>query len=214
MTPKLLSMVEAIACTAPEVNVVFTGDERNAEGQFAVFQRMRKALREMAERAQIPYQEHGIPEKYRRDVSPPRVNLTVCSDFYAEAETAAVRITELVREKGLRYRDIVIICNDAEVRGSIFRRVFDRYEIPLFIDRKRGILQDPAVEFIFAMMDTVRDGRRFYDVFRMMKIIKTFNLGDISFKRKLPSDRCGISFVPRHVKRVRPFLTVCFQLFI
>ena len=130
---------------------------------------MRKALREMAERAQIPYQEHGIPEKYRRDVSPPRVNLTVCSDFYAEAETAAVRITELVREKGLRYRDIVIICNDAEVRGSIFRRVFDRYEIPLFIDRKRGILQDPAVEFIFAMMDTVRDGRRFYDVFRMMK---------------------------------------------
>ncbi|MEI3501750.1 MAG: PD-(D/E)XK nuclease family protein [Anaerovoracaceae bacterium] len=169
MTPKLLSMVEAIACTAPEVNVVFTGDDRNAEGQFAVFQRMRKALREMAERAQIPYQEHGIPEKYRRDVSPPRVNLTVCSDFYAEAETAAVRITELVREKGLRYRDIVIICNDAEVRGSIFRRVFDRYEIPLFIDRKRGILQDPAVEFIFAMMDTVRDGRRFYDVFRMMK---------------------------------------------
>lgn len=25
------------------------------------------------------------------------------------------------------------------------------------------------MEFIFAMMDTVRDGRRFYDVFRMMK---------------------------------------------
>ena len=119
MTPKLLSMVEAIACTAPEVNVVFTGDDRNAEGQFAVFQRMRKALREMAERAQIPYQEHGIPEKYRRDVSLPGESNGL-QRFYAEAETVAVRITELVREKGLRYRDIVIICNDAEVRGSIF----------------------------------------------------------------------------------------------
>ena len=80
-----------------------------------------------------------------------------------------MRIAELVREKGMRYRDIVIICNDAEVRGSVFRRVFDRYGIPLFIDRKTGILQNPAVEFIFSMMDTVRNGRKFNDVFRMIK---------------------------------------------
>ena len=39
-------------------------------------------------------------------------------------------------------------------------------------------------------------------VFRMMEIIKAFYLSDISFKRELPSDRCGISFVPRHVKRI------------
>lgn len=169
MTPKLLSMVEAIACTAPEVNIVFTGDDRDGEEQFAVFQKMRRSLKEMAERGGIPYREHAIPEKYRKNAAPPQVNLTVCSDFYAEAETAAVRIMELVREKGMRYRDIVVICNDAEVRGSVFRRVFDRYGIPLFIDRKTGILQNPAVEFIFAMMDIVRGGRQFHDVFRMIK---------------------------------------------
>lgn len=169
MTPKLLSMVEAIACTAPEVNIVFTGDDKPEDDTFAIFRRMQKSLREMADRNGIVYREYAIPEKYRKAEKPPRVVLTACGDFYAEAETAAVRIMELVRERGMRYRDIVIICNDAQVRGSVFRRVFDRYGIPLFIDRKRSILQEPAVEFIFAMMDTVRNGRRFHDVFRMLK---------------------------------------------
>lgn len=169
MTPKLLSMVEAIACTAPEVNIVFTGDDKPEDDTFAIFRRMQKSLREMAERNGIVYREYEIPEKYRKAEKPPKVVLTACGDFYAEAETAAVRIMELVRERGMRYRDIVIICNDAQVRGSVFRRVFDRYGIPLFIDRKRSILQEPAVEFIFAMMDTVRNGRRFHDVFRMLK---------------------------------------------
>ncbi len=169
MTPKLLSMVEAVACTAPEVNIVFTGDDLSQDERFAIFHRMRKSLREIAEKNGIAYRECAIPEKYTKSGEPPKIALTACGDFYAEAETAAVRIMELVREQGMRYRDIVIICNDAQVRGSVFRRVFDRYGIPLFIDRKRGILQEPAVEFIFSMMDTVRNGRKFHDVFRMMK---------------------------------------------
>ena len=169
MTPKLLSMVEAIACTAPEVNIVFTGDDKSEDDTFAIFRRMQRALREMAEKNGIVYRECAIPQKYRKENKLSEVVLTACGDFYAEAETAAVRIMELVREQKMRYRDIVIICNDAQVRGSVFRRVFDRYGIPLFIDRKRSILQEPAVEFIFAMMDTVRNGRRFHDVFRMLK---------------------------------------------
>lgn len=169
MTPKLLSMVEAIVCTAPKVSIVFTGDDRSEEERFAIFRRMRGALREMAERNNIAYREFAIPEKYKRVSASPEICLTACGDFYSEAETAAIRIMELVRDRGFRYRDVVIICNDAEVRGSVFRRVFDRYGIPLFLDRKRGILHDPAVEFIFAMMDVIKDGRRFHDVFRMVK---------------------------------------------
>ena len=169
MAPKLLSMVEAIACTASEVNIVFTGDDKSEDDTFAIFRRMQRALREMAEKNGIVYRECAIPQKYRKENKLSEVVLTACGDFYAEAETAAVRIMELVREQKMRYRDIVIICNDAQVRGSVFRRVFDRYGIPLFIDRKRSILQEPAVEFIFAMMDTVRNGRRFHDVFRMLK---------------------------------------------
>lgn len=169
MTPRLLSMVEAIACTSPEVNIVFTGKEEDGGTRFSIFRKMRDSLREMAQRSGIEYLEREIPEKYRKTAGAPETELTVCSDFHAEAETAAVRIMELVREKNLRYRDIVIICNDAEIRGSIFRRVFGRYGIPLFIDRKRGIRHDPAVEFILSMIDTIREGRRFNDVFRMLR---------------------------------------------
>ncbi len=172
MTPKLLSMVEAIVCTAPNVSIVLTGDDTpgaEKEDRFAIFRRMRGALKEIAVRNNIVYREYTISEKYARKSGPPEICLTACSDFYAEAETAAVKITELVREKGLRYRDIAVICNDAQVRGSIFRRVFERYGIPLFLDRKRSIMHDPAVEFLFAMIDVIKDGRKFNDIFRMIK---------------------------------------------
>lgn len=169
MTPKLLSMVEAIVCTAPNVSIVFTGSDAAGDEKFAVFRRMRAALKEMAARSNVAYREYEIPEKYARKSGPPQVCLTACSDFYAEAETAAVKITELVREKGFRYRDIAVICNDAGVRGSVFRRVFDRYGIPLFVDRKRSIMHDPAVEFLFSMIDVIKDGRKFHDMFRMIK---------------------------------------------
>ena len=169
MTPKLLSMVEAIVCTAPNVSIVFTGSDAAGDEKFAVFRRMRAALKEMAARSNVAYREYEIPEKYARKSGPPQVCLTACSDFYAEAETAAVKITELVREKGFRYRDIAVICNDAGVRGSVFRRVFERYGIPLFLDRKRSIMHDPAVEFLFAMIDVIKDGRKFNDIFRMIK---------------------------------------------
>ncbi len=167
LTPKMTGMIEAIACTAKGVNIVFTGDN-SGEGIFSISGRMRGFLRETALRNGIEYAETAIPERYRMHVAP-KVSVIEASDFYAEAETAAIEITKLVREKGFRYRDIVIICNDADKRGSVFRRVFGTYGIPLFIDRKSGITHQPAVEFIFSMLAVIRNGRRFDDVFSMIK---------------------------------------------
>ena len=61
------------------------------------------------------------------------ITLIRAADFYAEAETAAVKVRDLVRKRGLRYRDIAVICNDLEVRGRITKRVFARYGIDLFM---------------------------------------------------------------------------------
>ncbi len=91
------------------------------------------------------------------------------SNFYTEAETVASAICDLVREGGLRYRDIAVICNDTEGRGSVIRRVFEEYEIPSFIDQKRSIVHHPAVEFILALLDIVQEGWRYEDVFRLLK---------------------------------------------
>lgn len=211
MTPKLMSMVEAIAQNAVDVNIVLTGEKDGgdsaagsgaaargiqaasclrpdgragreifniksipaliAEGSrdfFEISRNMRRRLRECAERCGIRYHEEEIGSEYELMLRP-KVTLMSASDFYCEAESIAIEISKLVREKGYRYKEIVIICNDADKRGSVFRRVFGRYGIPLFIDRKRSITHEPAVEFITAMLDIIRKKRRFDDVFRMLK---------------------------------------------
>ncbi len=169
MTPKMLSMIEAVAQAAPEVNIVFTGTDNFGDDRSAIFNYMRRQLKEISAKRMISYSEHAIPDSYaaKRNIS--EVKLSACADIYAEAETVAVEITELVRDKGLRYSDIAVICNDMDVRGAIFERTFKRYEIPIFMDRKRGLLSEPSVEFIFAMIDIIRKKRRFNDVFRMIK---------------------------------------------
>ena len=196
LTPRLMAMVEAAAAAAVEVNVVLTGEADDAADKtgartasdradaehidmadvisggdrefFEISRSMRAQLRAAGERSGAEYREHEIPAEYAADVRP-QISIVSAADFYAEAESIAADITRLVREHGYRYSDIVIICNDADKRGSVFRRVFDRYGIPLFIDRKRSITQEPAIAFITAMLDIIKKKRRFDDVFRMLK---------------------------------------------
>ena len=92
-----------------------------------------------------------------------------CSNYYTEAETAAAKITELVREQGMRYRDILVICNDMGNRASIIRRTFEEYGLPYFIDQKRTILHNPCIEYISALLDILSNGWRYEDVFRLIK---------------------------------------------
>ena len=97
--------------------------------------------------------------------------ITLCraANYYAEIESAAAFLIELVREKGLRYRDIAVICNDPEARGMVIRRVFSEYGIRFFIDEKRSILHNPVVSYITSLLDIVVEGWRFEDVFLFLK---------------------------------------------
>jgi ATP-dependent helicase/nuclease subunit B len=108
-------------------------------------------------------------QPYQRAAAGNSVTLCQAANFYAEVETAAARIVQLIRDKGLRYRDILVICNDMETRGSVIRRVFADYGITAFLDKKRDILHHPSIEFIDALLDVTTKGWRYEDLFRMLK---------------------------------------------
>ncbi len=98
------------------------------------------------------------------------ITLTAASSMYAEAERAAAYILELVREKGFRYGDIVVVCNDTELRGGILRRVFMRWGIPVFMDKKRKVLHHQAVSFLLSLVEIIAKG---YKDESMMRLIKS-----------------------------------------
>ena len=87
-----------------------------------------------------------------------KITLACTSNIYAEADRVAAHIMELVREKGYRYGDITVICNDMEVRGGVLKRTFDRWQIPVFADRRRRVLHQPVVRFLLSFLDVIADG--------------------------------------------------------
>lgn len=66
----------------------------------------------------------------------------------AEARRVCRRIKELVLSDGYCYRDIAVIAGDLEVYGEYLKREAALFEIPMFIDKTRGLLLNPFIEFI------------------------------------------------------------------
>lgn len=126
-------------------------------------------------RAKASHESHNVTGEERENIrqSAPDIKLVKAANVYAEAETAAAEVMHLTRDKGMRYRDIVLICNDMEGRASIIKRVFDEYGIDIFMDRKRSVLQNPTVAFILYLLDTVQKGMRSSDVLGMLKTAMT-----------------------------------------
>ncbi len=100
---------------------------------------------------------------------PAGITLTAAGNIYGEAESAAAYVLHLLRDKGYRRRDIVIICNDQEVRGPVVERTFGEYGIPLFTDVKRDALNAGAPVYITALLGAVDRRYRQQDVFRALK---------------------------------------------
>ncbi len=108
-----------------------------------------------------------------------QVTLIAAANCYSEAETAAAYITNLVRDKGLRYRDILVVCNDLATRGKIIKRVFAEYGIDVFMDEKRSILGNPVIIYILSLLDIIANDYRTKDVFEFLKTGFTpFTRGD------------------------------------
>ncbi|WP_062512870.1 helicase-exonuclease AddAB subunit AddB [Halobacillus sp. KGW1] len=87
----------------------------------------------------------------------------------AEVEGVAQEILHLVRDQGYRYKDIAILMREPEVYHSVIETLFDDYEIPVFIDEKRTMLNHPMMEFIRSGLDVVEGNFRYDAVFRLLK---------------------------------------------
>ncbi len=87
----------------------------------------------------------------------------------SEAESAAAYILWLLREKNYRYRDIAVICNDTGQGAETIRQQFAEYGLPLFIDKRRSLMNSPVITFILSLINVVSDGWRSEDLFAMLK---------------------------------------------
>ncbi len=70
-----------------------------------------------------------------------------------EVHQAGLEIRRLLREEGMAYRDIALIVGDLESYAPYVETEFAQMEIPCYIDRTRGIVLNPMIEYIKSALE-------------------------------------------------------------
>ncbi|HXG46123.1 MAG TPA: PD-(D/E)XK nuclease family protein [Methylomirabilota bacterium] len=96
------------------------------------------------------------------------VRVVACPHPEAEAQFAAREIVRFVRAGG-RYRDVAVLVRQLDLYHDPIRRVFGRYEIPLFLDRREPVAHHPLAELTRCALRTVAFGWRHEDWFGALK---------------------------------------------
>ncbi|OPY57853.1 MAG: ATP-dependent helicase/deoxyribonuclease subunit B [Pelotomaculum sp. PtaU1.Bin035] len=97
------------------------------------------------------------------------VLLAAAANRRAELEGLAREITRLCRDRGYRYRDIVVLTRDLESYAHLVSTVFEDHGIPVFIDRKRPVMSHPLVELVRSALEVVVKDWAYDPVFRFLK---------------------------------------------
>ena len=85
---------------------------------------------------------------------PPRlIELHQALDRRAELEGIGREMIRLVREEGLRFRDISLITREAEPYQDLLEEVFGAMGIPYFIDAKKPLLFHPLFELVRSALE-------------------------------------------------------------
>ncbi len=99
----------------------------------------------------------------------PELTVVSCRDVDAEAAFAAGTIRSFVREGGGRYRDCAVLLRTLEGFEAGFRRAFERYEIPFFMDRRESAAHHPLAELTRSALRIVSSGWEAEDVIALLK---------------------------------------------
>ena len=73
------------------------------------------------------------------------IEIIRCPNREAEVSNAARRILQFVRDRQTRFRHVAVIVRQIEDYAAELKRVFNRYQIPYFIDQRESIGLHPAV---------------------------------------------------------------------
>ncbi|KGX83903.1 helicase-exonuclease AddAB subunit AddB [Pontibacillus marinus] len=87
----------------------------------------------------------------------------------AEVEGVAQEIIKMVRDGNYRYREMALLIREPEVYHDLIQTVFEDYQIPVFIDEKRTMMNHPLIEFLRSAIDVVEGNWRYDAVFRLLK---------------------------------------------
>ncbi len=107
------------------------------------------------------------PHKYTNGVE--NIKLFLAKNQYSEIEEVAKNILKLVRDNGYRYKDISIITKNISNYSSLAKAIFDKYDIPIFIDENRDLNQNIIIQYILSVLEIFTKNWSYESVFNYIK---------------------------------------------
>ena len=115
-------------------------------------------------------------EKY--DITPQNIVLYPTNDIHNECEFVAREIKRLVIEEGYLYSDISVIAHNTSDYRGVLNSVFDKYEIPYFMDVPDDIEVKSVIRFVNSLFKMIIDDFERDDVISLLKTGLTSNTFD------------------------------------
>lgn len=116
---------------------------------------------------------HGL---YRQNAPAPEARqpdgqftLTQAQSVYEACRTAAAQIAWTVREQGLSYSQIALVCRDKDKWLGPLQAAFAKYQIPLFADENTTLEHTPAARFFRLALALLRRGVNTADMLQLAK---------------------------------------------
>lgn len=136
----------------------------------------------LAENKKFSNRELSLLEKsaFRNSITPDLKNpeniiLYQASDRYEECEFVARQIKHMIIDEKYLYNDISVICHDTEPYNGIINTVFEKYEIPYFMDAHSDIEVKPVVRLVNSIFRIFLDNFERDDVISLLKTGLTTN---------------------------------------
>ena len=197
-TPQQLEVLKVLSKQCKNVNITLCsdGEIQFTEGEtdiFDVIKNTENRILKMMQENNISYKEPvnlnkkniyrfreskelGHIEKYFFNY-PFKIYKGECKDIrlykannnYSEIEWVAQDILKLVRDKGYRYKDIAVVCREIDSYDKITSVIFNEYNIPYFLDKKREILSNPLVVLIISALEILVTNWSYESVFKYVK---------------------------------------------
>ena len=86
-----------------------------------------------------------------------------------EAKFVAAEIRRLVRQEGIRYREIGVIVSEMNTYANHLEKACEEYQIPIFMDHKKSILLNAFVEYVRSLLAMEEENFSYESVFRFLR---------------------------------------------
>ncbi len=105
--------------------------------------------------------------KYIQNIE--HIKLFLAKNQFSEIENVAIKISKLVRQEKYRYNEISVIVPSMDIYASLCKAVFQKYEIPVFIDEKKALNQNILVKYIISVLEVFSKNWSYEAMFNYIK---------------------------------------------